>query len=155
MAKQLTIPHILLDRFEQTPQLSAFSFIENQVWKTKNWADTKYDVQSICYALKNADLQKGDCIAILSSARYEAAICDLASACCGGVSTHIHPATSYEENEKILTLIKPSFIFVENGRSGARLSLFLNRRSPWCINESAASGAGEDTFTPKKIFLRG
>jgi len=110
-----TVSKLLLERALKTPDVPAFSFVQNRVWVRKSWLEFKKRVRNISFALISSGVKKGDRVAILSSTRYEIAISDLAISCMGAISVPVFPESTEKDCEYILSNSETSFIFVEDG----------------------------------------
>lgn len=86
-----TLPKLLRDNYQKTPQKVALQAKDRGIWKAYTWKDYYERVKWFCLGLKALGVQKEEKVAILGENRPEWYIAELATQALGGVAVGIFP----------------------------------------------------------------
>ena len=85
-------------RVKRTPDLPAFRFKRQGIWRTLTWRDWQRVSEAVAAGLlASLGVERGDRIALMAPTRVEWAVCDLAIALVGAISVPIYPSVTPEQ----------------------------------------------------------
>lgn len=116
-----TVPSLLLDRIDATPDREAFRFPAASGWASLTWKEVGARVRAISSGLRALGLFAEDRGAILAGTRVEWALADLGVLCAGGATTTIYPASTPDECVHILRDSGSVVVFAEDREQVAKL----------------------------------
>jgi long-chain acyl-CoA synthetase len=118
-----TVPRLLLDRLDATPDREAFRVPTAFGWSSLTWKEVGARARAIACGLRALGLFAEDRCAILSGTRVEWILADLGVLCAGGATTTIYPASTPDECVHILRDSASVFVFAEDAEQVEKLVL--------------------------------
>jgi long-chain acyl-CoA synthetase len=118
-----TVPRLLLDRLDATPDREAFRVPTASGWSSLTWKEVGARARAIACGLRALGLFAEDRCAILSGTRVEWILADLGVLCAGGATTTIYPASTPDECVHILRDSASVFVFAEDAEQVEKLVL--------------------------------
>jgi long-chain acyl-CoA synthetase len=118
-----TVPRLLLDRLDATPDREAFRVPTASGWSSLTWKEVGARARAIACGLRALGLFAEDRCAILSGTRVEWILADLGVLCAGGATTTIYPASTPDECVHILRDSASVFVFAEDAAQVEKLVL--------------------------------
>ena len=95
--RKKTIPELLLERAEKTPDEVAYRAKKFGIYQEHNWAELADKVASCAMGLKKLGLTHGYRLALMGDPCEEYMICELAAEALGAVTYGIYPTSSQKE----------------------------------------------------------
>ena len=109
-----TIPHRLLERAKNQPEVVAIRYKERDVWVDITWKEYAEATQRAARALISLGVEKGSKTCILGFNRFEWVVFDVAAMMVGGIPAGIYETCSSEEVAYIIAHSEAAVVLVEN-----------------------------------------
>jgi long-chain acyl-CoA synthetase len=109
-----SIPQLFVERCAATPGAVALRYKDLGVYHEVTWKAYRDTVEILLAGLEALDLQRGDCVAMMSDPCYEFYIADMAGLCGGAICYGIYTTCSIPEVEYQLVNGSARFFFAEN-----------------------------------------
>ncbi|MFX3623063.1 MAG: AMP-binding protein [Ectobacillus sp.] len=110
----LTMPQLLLQRYEISPDKVALRYKDFGIWNEISWKMYYEEVKQFALGLKTLGFSRGDKLAIIGENRRQWVIAELAAQGLGGVSVGIYQESLPQEIAYILQNCEASFAVVED-----------------------------------------
>jgi len=111
-----TLPGLFLETVDRMPDGVAYGIRTATGFTTRSWAETLKRVEAVCAGLRQAGLQEGDRLAILSANRHEWMLTDMAALFCGVIVVPVYPSLPSHHVQKVLADSGAKAVVVEDDR---------------------------------------
>lgn len=122
-----TFGQMLCDRAQHEPNAVAFYKWESGAQHPTTWSEYFESVRQIALGLSSLGINKGDRVAIMSSARTEWVVAALAILSVNGVLVGVYPTSSPQELEQVLQDCEVSAVFAESAADLAKVAAVAPR----------------------------
>jgi long-chain acyl-CoA synthetase len=145
-----TIPEILFERADESPDAIACWAFDDGVWKSATWTEALQDVALIGDRLRALDLKPGAKVALVAETRAEWTTVDFAALCLGCVTVGIYPSLLGDQIAWQVQHAEAEVLVLENARQVEKLRPFLqgltDLKAIWTIDavegfDALANGA--------------
>lgn len=109
-ATAATLPHLLSQRAQETPNRVAIREKVLGIWKGTSWAEYERKVRDFALVLKSLGFQRGDRLAIASDDTPEWLTADIAIQSLGGITVGVYPTNPWLELQYILQHSRCRFV---------------------------------------------